>query len=86
MVRYMMTGETGTFAMPREMTTREKPYCHVVNEGCKAPPATFDSTRAECFACGNHVCTGSACSRRVIWHRYGRRRVCAECLEQERKK
>ena len=31
--------------------------CHVVNEGCTAPPRLTESTRARCYACGNRART-----------------------------
>lgn len=64
------------------------PYraCDVVNEGCKAPPALAGSfTKATCFACGMPACTNSACSWRIQWHGYGRRRVCAKCSDETKR-
>lgn len=57
---------------------------HVVGRGCKAPPALGDITRAECYACGNHVCVSPSCSRRILWHGT-RRRVCMSCADEARR-
>jgi hypothetical protein len=68
------------------ITHEEVRTCHVVGEGCKAPPAwTKSHTKAECFACGNTVCTSSKCSTRRNWYTYGKRRVCASCAEERKK-
>lgn len=61
--------------------TRSDRRCHVVNKGCKAAPASPDTTTATCYACGNAVCTNPLCSKRVTWYRR-RRRVCARCQEE----
>lgn len=34
-----------------------------------------------CFACGLDVCI--ACSRRRVWHRHGRKRICLSCIEDD---
>jgi hypothetical protein len=55
-------------------------HCNVVNENCKAPPMGFQTnTRAECFGCGLFVCTNPACSTRILWYGYGRKRICYHC-------
>lgn len=41
------------------------------------------ATRAKCFACGNSACTG--CSKRMVYGRFGRQRVCNDCQEDRRK-
>ena len=67
------------------MRVRPLPHvsCHVVNRGCKAPPAlAWSRTRAKCYACGESVCVGPECSRRVRYYRYGRRRLCAGCVAE----
>lgn len=61
--------------------------CHVVNEGCAAPPALVrepGSRIAECFRCGNDVC--KQCSRVRDYLNYGRRRLCAHCIEDRSKR
>lgn len=50
--------------------------CYIVNEGCKA------DTKAECFGCGDYVCTNVACSSRVFWYSYGIKRACAHCKKE----
>ena len=66
---------------------RELHTCHVVGAGCNAPPFAVESdARTECFACGNYVCTNSTCSRRVRYFRYGRRRLCTHCIEENARK
>jgi hypothetical protein len=63
--------------------THEVPprVCGVADQDCKAPPNCDPpaETRAECFACGQPVCTN--CSRRRTYMSYGVRRVCADCAE-----
>ena len=60
--------------------------CNVVNQGCTAPPGIASSfTKATCFACGMSVCVGPQCSRRIRWHKYGRRRVCHSCESDARR-
>jgi len=66
------------------ITHEEVRTCRVVDHGCKAPPAWAGShTKAECFACGEPVCT--SCSTRRQWYHYGKRRVCAHCAEERKK-
>lgn len=66
--------------------TRRVPHrsCNAVtSDHCEAPPAFADSyTKGTCFGCGMPVC--SRCSSRVKWYRYGRRRICDNCLEEHR--
>jgi hypothetical protein len=50
--------------------------CNACNKECKG------YTRGECFGCGLPVCVAKSCSRRVNWYRYGRRRICVDCIEQ----
>lgn len=38
-----------------------------------------ETSRMECFACGNITC--KACSARVSYYHYGRKRICRDCLE-----
>lgn len=62
-----------------------RPQCDVSGPGCRAPAGgagLYPTARAECFVCGLAVCTNPACSRRMPYHRYGIRRVCAKCQEQ----
>ena len=46
-----------------------------------------DSTKCEgqtnmkCFACGQPIC--GSCSRKVIWHNFGVRRVGLDCLRDD---
>lgn len=57
------------------------PACNVANPGCKAPPFLASSnTKAECFKCGLAVCTNSECSRRRVYGKYGRKRLCSHCI------
>lgn len=60
--------------------------CKSVGRGCEAPPSGPCYTRAKCFACGEHVCTNSDCSRRVRYYNYGIRRLCNSCLYDYRHK
>jgi hypothetical protein len=49
---------------------------------CEAPPQGAGSIRTRCYACGNPAC--KQCSHVMPW--YGRRRrVCADCEEDEGK-
>lgn len=65
---------------------RRGDFCGVADSNdCKAWPrlGTPDSRRdtltyAECFACGEPVCT--SCSMKVTWFSFGRRRVGFDCL------
>lgn len=62
-----------------------KTRCHVVG-GPDCTAASDDAnTRAECFACGNPVCTAPCCSKRMDWYSWGVRRVCLHCQEDERR-
>lgn len=65
-------------------------FCSVVLDDCLAPagwivggsgyaPGT-PGRRAECFACGQPVCTN--CSRVRSYLNYGRKRICASCEEE----
>lgn len=58
--------------------------CAVVGStGCQSPAGTSYYVRlAECFKCGDAVCTDYYCSRRVLYHRYGRKRLCVTCIEE----
>lgn len=72
----------------------EREYCSVVMGNCRAP-AGFQAgggvwaneegpyARAACFACGDPVCTNPDCSQRVRYRRFGRRRLCRWCIEEE---
>jgi hypothetical protein len=55
--------------------------CCIANTNCTAA-ANFEDARARCicFACGQPVC--AACSMRVNYDIYGRRRLCDRCLEE----
>ena len=69
-----------------------KEKCHVANQGCRAPAGygcysgCSDETgrppyaRCKCFACGLPVC--SNCSKIVKYKRYGKRRLCDTCIEE----
>lgn len=50
---------------------------------CESPAnLTFAAPlRTQCFACGEPVC--KACSRLMRWYRYGRRRICDRCREDD---
>ena len=74
----------------------ERISCAVVNDGCKSPagyriglhgsgeaPEGTPSCRAECFSCGQPVCTDPGCSQRIAWGKHGRRRVCQHCQDDE---
>lgn len=51
---------------------------------CKtADPGCHGTTRAKCFYCGEHVCTNPGCSRVMPYRRYGRKRLCLDCVEME---
>lgn len=50
--------------------------CHVCSQFC-----TADGTRCLCFACGLHAC--SECTRRMNYHRFGVRRICFHCIEEQ---
>lgn len=61
------------------------PCCVVAGNSCKAP-ANFDmegerGARAECFACGDKVCTSPDCSLILAYLNFGRRRICTTCQE-----
>lgn len=66
-------------------TSIEKEACCVVDEGCRAPAnllrADRPRLRAKCFACGEPVCTN--CSKRMKYFRYGVRRICNRCQEDQ---
>lgn len=63
--------------------------CNVVNEGCKAPPITFDKVDTTCYACGLNVCTNELCSKLAgstplaCTKRFRNQRICAHCLDEE---
>ncbi len=56
--------------------------CNVVAEDCKCPPGCpkswFMGRITTCFACGLDVCV--ACSRRRKYSRFGRKRICLQCV------
>lgn len=58
--------------------------CVVDSIECLAAPSSEENAGpvGECFGCGDDVCI--ACSRRVVWHDYGRKRVCVNCIENEK--
>jgi hypothetical protein len=59
-------------------------YCNAVERGCKSPPGggtIYPSARAECYRCGNAVCTNPACSKRIAYDG-GRRRICWGCQDE----
>ena len=49
--------------------------CHVADERCQL------RTRKHCFACGLPVC--GECSLIRSWYRWRRKRICANCDEDE---
>jgi hypothetical protein len=56
--------------------------CSVVaDETCKSPAnlEPQQNVRAECFACGQPVCTSPSCSRVRDYLGYGRKRICTDC-------
>lgn len=55
-------------------------YCDNVGQFCEAPPDGGTRTRATCFGCGMPAC--KACSLRVQYYNYGRKRICHRCLEE----
>lgn len=62
-------------------TYRDYRSCNVVwAHGCEAPPSTFESTRCTCFKCGLPAC--KKCSRIQKYLRFGRRRICMNCVEE----
>lgn len=62
------------------MYNRDPRTCDVVETNCQAPPALFTSTRGTCYRCGNPVCLN--CSKRIVYLRFGRRRICNNCVEE----
>lgn len=61
------------------MTTKADWCCVVDSISCEAPPGEGGTkTRGKCFACGEGVCR--SCSVITTYLRYGRRRVCHNCL------
>lgn len=55
--------------------------CHVADQFCTAPPVwAYSHTRGECYRCGEPTCT--KCSLRVDYLRYGRQRICHNCLDE----
>ena len=66
-------------------TLKDYRSCSVVWEyGCEAPPSTQQSTRSTCFRCGCPAC--KKCSVVRSYLRYGRRRICKNCIEDMREK
>lgn len=62
---------------------QEPRSCDVVDAGCEAPPGLAGLTkgcRCTCFKCGNPVCKN--CSRIRPYLRFGRRRICLNCVEE----
>jgi len=61
--------------------------CAVVgSDGCHSPAGTSYYVRlAECFRCADSVCTDFYCSRRVLYGKYGRKRLCATCIDEEQR-
>lgn len=59
----------------------KRDYCAVV-EGtdCQAIPGMSSRTACKCFACGDFACR--ACSLVTKYLRYGRQRVCFNCIRQ----
>jgi hypothetical protein len=60
---------------------KERPVCCVADQFCLAAANFANSVRpqriAECFVCGEPVCT--KCSTRRKYGRYGRVRICNNC-------
>lgn len=55
----------------------------VLDQNCTAPPMDepgSSKTRGICFSCGLPVCR--SCSTITKYYSYGRKRICAGCLEQ----
>lgn len=56
--------------------------CHVADQFCEhAANYEGHNCRAHCFACGEPTCV--ACSIKLVWFEYGRKRICHNCVEQE---
>lgn len=53
------------------------------SNACTAPPGGKQSTQGTCFACGQPACTAD--SKVIRYLSYGRRRICADCIEQMNK-
>ena len=52
----------------------------VLDPICEAPANGYLSVRTQCFAYGDPVCR--ACSRIVGYYGYGKRRLCADCINR----
>ncbi len=65
------------------MRAAEAKTCCRVERYCKAPAnlTEFYGRLAQCFRCGEDVCTADGCSKRVTYLRYGRKRLCGWCIE-----
>lgn len=70
--------------------------CEISGDDCLAPAGYqiggtggmigenhLHATKATCFACGLPVCT--KCSRIRTWFHFGRKRVCENCDEDDKK-
>lgn len=68
-------------------------FCCIANGGCKAPAGFGISgvgtapgdkgTQGTCFGCGEPVCAGENCSRRMDWVGSKRKRICRNCHDPE---
>ena len=65
---------------------KESPVCCVVERRCLAPANAMViarvNIRTKCYACGEPVCRN--CSLLRKWYRYGRQRICLNCIDDVR--